>query len=120
MIKPGLTVAALLLVGCQTYAGLATQPALITERDPNTQKELQTVISAHLPGDTVIAETIFAERSVAVFDVGYRPPQPSSQAIHPPVKIRLLQRGTQCLLRFSDNKEVVLQHARCKTAPEPQ
>lgn len=118
MTKPGLTLAAILLAGCQTYSGLAAQPALIIDRSADTQQELQAVISAHLPGDTVIAETIFAERSVAVFDVGYRPPQPSSQAIQPPVKIRLLQRGTQCLLRFADNKEVVLQHARCTPTPK--
>lgn len=90
---------------------------MISDRTARAQQELRTAISARLPGETLIAEDIFAEKPLALFEMGFNKRQLTPQTLVPPVKIMLIKRGPTCLLRFPDQHETTLKHVRCKPAP---
>lgn len=104
------------LSGCQTYGDQAAHPALLADRSEQAQQELRAVISARLPGTTLIAEDIFAHRSRAVFEVGHKATSGVVEALSRPVEVMLIKRGEQCFLRFAERDEIALQHVQCAPA----
>lgn len=77
------------------------------------QQELREVLSARLPGNTVIADDIFSASSVALFEVGFSAHPLNSQALMPPLRVQLLRREQTCLLRFNPQEEVALEQVHC-------
>ena len=115
----GITVTLAALTACKVDSSGDEHPARIVAPNPASRAELERVVSAALDGAAVLlADDALVHGSVLIIEPhAYRDAQNNrimGRDPGVPTQFRLLKRGDQCILEFSDtHRRWVLSDTRC-------